>query len=239
MKLQNLTISNNDKITLISNLHTMLSAGIPILEVVDSLLEDAKGNQKKVLQTLRADLGQGQHIYFTFSKFPRVFDKVTVNIIKASEGAGTLDVTLKDITENIKQEMEFSDKVKSALIYPVFILGVFVMVMLVILIVVVPKIATVFSRLNVTLPLPTRIMIFVSNLLLNQTIPFVLGIAGIIAGSVWFYKKNKALFVQTLTSLPIVSRLTEEIDLTHFSRSLYLLLSAGIPITDALEMTEG
>src|SRR5437879_5727909 len=110
MSLQNISLSNSEKIAMVSNLYTMLSAGIPILETVDSLLEDAKGNQKKVLQTLRADLGQGQHVYFTFSKFPRAFDKVTTNIVRASEEAGTLDVTLKDLVANIKKEIEFNDK---------------------------------------------------------------------------------------------------------------------------------
>ena len=143
---KHVSISANDKITLISNLTTMLGAGIPILETVDSLLEDAKGNQRKLLQVLRDDLIQGQPINTTFAKFPRIFDKITVNIIKASEEAGTLDVTLKDLKENIKKEMEFNDKIKSALIYPSFIVVVFFAVLLLILVVVVPKISTVFLR---------------------------------------------------------------------------------------------
>jgi type IV pilus assembly protein PilC len=133
MNTKNVTLSGNDKIALVSNMYTMLSAGIPILETIDSLLQDAKGSQKKILQSLKEDLGQGQHVYFTFAKYPRIFDKVTVNIIKASEEAGTLDVTLKDLTVSIKREMEFNDKIKGALIYPSFILIVFFGVMFVIL----------------------------------------------------------------------------------------------------------
>ncbi len=238
MKTYNTTLSGNDKITLISNMYTMLSSGIPILETVNSLLEDAKGNQRKVLLTLRDDLGQGQHIYFTFSKFPKIFDKVTVNIIKASEEAGTLDVTLKDLKDIIKKDMEFNDKVRSAFIYPIFIMVVFFVVMLVILIVVVPKISTVFSRLNVPLPLPTQIMIYLSNMLLTNTLPIVIGAILIVMGLMYAYKKNKKIFIIALTSLPLVSRLAELVDLTRFSRSLYLLLNAGIPITNALELTE-
>lgn len=238
MKTYNTTLSGNDKITLISNMYTMLSSGIPILETVNSLLEDAKGNQRKVLLTLRDDLGQGQHIYFTFSKFPKIFDKVTVNIIKASEEAGTLDVTLKDLKDIIKKDMEFNDKVRSAFIYPIFIMVVFFVVMLVILIVVVPKISTVFSRLNVPLPLPTQIMIYLSNMLLTNTIPIVIGAILIVMGLMYAYKRNKKIFIIALTSLPLVSRLAELVDLTRFSRSLYLLLNAGIPITNALELTE-
>src|SRR5258706_2103888 len=159
----NNTISSNDKIALVSNFHTMLASGIPILETVDSLLEDSKGSQKKLLQTMRQDLGQGQHMYVTFAKFPKIFDKVTVSIIKSAEESGTLDTALEDLKSSIRKEIEFNDKIRAALIYPFFILIVFVLVMVVILVVVIPKIATVFSQLNVTLPLPTKIMIFLSN----------------------------------------------------------------------------
>jgi type II secretory pathway component PulF len=158
----NNTLSNGDKIALVSNLHTMLAAGIPILETVDSLLQDSKGTQKKLLQTLRQELGQGQHVYVTFAKFPKIFDKVTISIIKSAEESGTLDTSLNDLQVNIKKEIEFNDRIRSALIYPVFILVVFVVVMVVILVVVIPKIATVFSQLNVALPLPTKILIKLS-----------------------------------------------------------------------------
>lgn len=238
MKTQNLLLSNNDKIALISNMHTMLAAGIPILEMIDSLLEDSKGNQKKILLTMRQDLSQGQHVWFTFSKFPKVFDKVTVNIIKASEEAGNLDVALKDLKVNIKKDIEFNDKIKSALIYPLFILGVFVLVMVVILVVVVPKIATVFGRLNVDLPLPTQVMIFLSGALLKYPIPIILAAIALGVGFYYFYHNNKRVVINFLIQLPVISNLAAQIDLTRFSRGLNLLLGAGITITSALEMCE-
>src|SRR5437763_1195775 len=83
---------------------------------------------KKLLQTMRQDLGQGQHMYITFAKFPKMFDKVTVSIIKSSEESGTLDTALEDLKISIRKEIEFNDKIRSALIYPVFILIVFVLV---------------------------------------------------------------------------------------------------------------
>ena len=233
---KNVSISDNEKISLISNLTTMLMAGIPILESVDSLLDDAKGNQHKLLQTLRDDLIQGQPINATFAKFPRIFDKVTVNIVKASEEAGTLDVTLNDIRDNIKKEMEFNDKIKSALIYPVFIVIVFFGVLLMILVVVIPKISSVFSRLDVVLPLPTKILIFMSDALLENTLPVLMGIALLAATFVFLFKREKAVIVRAFTLLPLISQLSKEIDMTRFTRSLYLLLNAGIPITTALQL---
>jgi type IV pilus assembly protein PilC len=238
MKIEKTTLSTNDKVMLVSNLATMLSAGIPILEAVDSLLDGSKGNQKLVLETLKADLIQGKRVYMTFSKFPRIFDKVTVNIIKASEEAGTLNITLKDIAAIIKKDTEFNDKIKSAMIYPIFILFVFIAVFLMILVVVVPKISTVFERMNVDLPLPTKIMIFMSNALLHYTIPIIVVLAIVITLFVFIYKENKSVILGLFFSLPVVSLLAREIDLTRFSRSMYLLLSAGIPITSALELSQ-
>ncbi len=237
-KFKNIGLSNNDKITLISNLSTMLSAGIPILETVDSLLDGAKGGQKVILETLKNDLIQGKRIYASLEQFPRAFDKVTINIIRASEEAGTLSETLKDLIITIKKEIEFNDKIRGALIYPMFILVVFVGVLLMILIVVVPKISTVFSRLNVALPLPTKILIFMSDTLINNTIPTILVVGAFVGGIVFLFKTRKREMMRAFYSLPYVSQLAREIDLTRFTRSLFLLLNAGIPITSALELTE-
>ena len=126
MKTSHIRLSTNEKVGLIKNLHTMLTAGIPILESVESLREDAKKNQKILLDTLKEDLNQGKHIYYTFDKFPKIFDKVTVSILKASEEAGTLDVALKDLSDSIRKDTEFKDKVKNALLYPIVIMGVFI-----------------------------------------------------------------------------------------------------------------
>ncbi len=237
-KIENLTLSNNDKLSMLSDLGTMLSAGIPLLESVNALLEDAKGSHKKFLEMLREDLTQGKHIYFTFSKFPNVFSGVVTSIVKASEEAGTLDVTLKDLKENLKKDIEFSDKIKSALVYPLFIVFVFLAVLFMILVVVVPKISSVFLRLRVELPLPTKILIFMSKAIISQPIPAILVLVIFSFFLFFIYKKQKKLLLNIIFKFPILSSLAKDIDLTKFSRNLYLLLNAGIPITNALELTE-
>jgi type IV pilus assembly protein PilC len=237
MNEQQVSLGSSERVALIGSMATMLSAGIPILEVVNSLLEDSKGGQLKILTVLREDLMQGKHVYVTFSKFPRVFDKVTVSVIKASEEAGTLDVTLRDLKQTIQRDMEFSSQVRSAMIYPIFIVGIFLAVLLMILIVVVPKISTVFSKLNVVLPLPTRILIYLSDLLVKNTVFVVGGLALLIVGGTFLYKRQQKAVINLIYSLPIVSKLIQEIDIVRFSRSLHLLLSSGLPITAALELT--
>jgi type II secretory pathway component PulF len=105
-----------------------------------------------------------------------------------------------------------------------------------ILTVVVPKISVVFSRLRVELPLPTKILIAVSNFLLNYTFFFIGGIVVVAVGFIVLYITNKRLVLGALFSLPLVNRLIKQIELTRFSRNLALLLSSGLPIISALEL---
>ncbi|MEK7573464.1 MAG: type II secretion system F family protein [Patescibacteria group bacterium] len=238
MKTQHITLSNNDQLSMISTFSTLINAGIPILETVDSLLEDSKGNTKKILESTRDDLVQGKPLHLCFSKFPEVFGKVTINIIKASEEAGTLDVVLKDLKNQVQKDMEFIDKIKSALMYPLIIFVVFLAVLLLILVVVIPKIAVVFSQLKVELPLPTKILIFASNTILHNTLILLIGLLAIGAGIYFLFKFQKKIVLRFLYSFPIISTIVKEIDLTRFFRSMYLLLSSGIIITSALQLAE-
>ena len=231
-------LSINDKVALIGNLSTMLKAGIPILDAVDSLAEDVKGNQKKILDALKADLTQGKRIYTTLSRFPRAFDPVTVNIIKAAEEAGNLDIALNDIRINIVKEAEFSGKIKSALVYPAFILLVFGGVLGLILFFVMPRIAQVFSRIKVDLPLPTRILIFVSDLLTTKGVYIGAGFVVLAILLLILYRAQKKLVLGALFSLPLITDVIYKMDLTRLSRSLFLLLGSGIPITHALELVQ-
>ncbi len=238
MKEENITLSDDEKLTLISNFSTMLSAGISILEIANSLLEDAKGNQKKVLLRLRDNIIQGRRLYTTFALFPNTFDQVTINLIKAAEEAGTLEVSLKDLKKITLKEITFKDKIKSALIYPCLIIVVFAAVLLLMLIFIIPKISQVFSRLRIELPLPTKILIYFSNLLLTYTIPILVVVFLLVFFLIYLYKKKKKILLSLVFSLPLLSNLAKEIDLTRFARSLSLLLNSGIPIIKALELTE-
>lgn len=238
MNTNTISLPTKEKIALIDNLATMLAAGISILETVDSLIEDSKGNQKKLLQVVRQDLTQGKQLHISFARFPRVFDKVTIHIIKAAEEAGTLDETLQDIKTHIQKEMEFLDKVKSAMVYPLVIFFVFVVVLLLILVFVIPKMAGVFTRMNVELPLPTQILIFLSNLIVHNTILLTAGFIALIGGTIFMYKKNKRLVLGVFFSLPLIENLIKQIDITRFTRSMALLLGSGLTVTNALELCE-
>ena len=237
MNHSSLRLSPNEKIEFFSNMYTMLKAGIPILNGVESLLEDSKGNIRKVFAAVREDLLAGRRMYLSLAKFPESFDKVTVNLIKAAEEAGTLETTLADIKKNTQAEMEFSDKVRSALTYPAFVFVLFIGVMGVMLFVVMPKISQVFSRLKVTIPLPTKILIATSGFITSHTLEVVAGLALAIVLLVILYNKKRRFLLNILFHLPVVSALYKKVDIVRFSRSMGLLLSSGIPIVNALELS--
>ncbi len=237
MNSYSLRLSPNEKIEFFSNMYTMLKAGIPILNGVESLLEDSKGNIRKVFSAVREDLLAGRRMYLSLAKFPESFDKVTVNLIKAAEEAGTLEITLADIKKNTQAEMEFSDKVRSALTYPAFVFVLFIGVMGVMLFVVMPKISQVFSRLKVTIPLPTKILIATSSFITSHTLEVAVGLALALVLLVVLYNKKRRFLLNILFHLPVVSTLYKKVDIVRFSRSMGLLLSSGIPIVNALELS--
>jgi type II secretory pathway component PulF len=217
---------------------TMLAAGITLVEAVDSMLEDSKGNLKIFLTILRNDIQQGKRIHLSLLKFPNIFDKVTVNLIKAAEEAGTLDSTLKEVQKNLQKDNEFTDKVRSALTYPLFIVAVFFGVLLMILIFVIPRISAIFLSLKLELPLPTKVLIFLSNFILKSTVPLLVGLTSFSVFIFFLYKSQKRALIQAIFSLPVVSGLIQKIDLTRLTRSLHMLLSSGVSITYSLELIE-
>ena len=231
-------ISTNERLNLISNLSTMLAAGISLLDTIESLMEESKSGAKKILTTLHEDVSQGKKIAESLRKYPESFDIVTTNLIEASEEAGTLDTTLADLTKTIKREIEFSEKIKSALMYPALVMVVFVVILTIILTMVIPKIADVFLKLRVPLPLPTRVLIWLSNFVTQNTLALGVGIVVGIILFIVFYRTQKKRMLRALFRLPGLSTLALEIDITRFARSMALLLNSGLPILNAIELSQ-
>jgi type II secretory pathway component PulF len=232
--MSNLRLTGKEKLSIITNLATMLTAGIPLLETIDSLLKNVKGNQKKVLIQLEKDVQEGLPISESFAKSPKAFDPITINLIRAAEESGNLETTLTDLAENIRKEIEFSGKVKSAMMYPMFIVLLFLGVMVVILTYVMPRISQVFSRLKVNIPLPTRILMSVSDFFVAHTLAIVIGTFVFIVLSIFIYTWKKREIIGIITSLPVISKLARIIDLSKVTRSMSLLLASGVPIVTSL-----
>lgn len=231
-------LSVGDKVSLFGNLSTMVSAGISLLEAIDSLAQDTTGQLKTVLSAVIADLHQGKRVSVSLAKFPHSFDSVTINLIRAAEEAGTLETTFRDLKEYIQKEAEFMDKVRLALVYPIFIIVVFTGVLAAILFFVVPRIALVFTRLNIRLPLPTRILVSTSDLLTHYPLQVLAVVLVLGLGAFLLFRFYRSAVLHLFYSLPLIRKIIAQIDITRFSRSLYLLLNSGVHITVALELTK-
>lgn len=230
-------ISINDKLTLINNLGTLIGAGVPILEAISVSAKYSKGGTKAILNQMEEDLKQGKSIHDSFAKFPKTFSPVTINLIKAAEESGNLDNALVDIEQNLKSQKEFNSKIKAALTYPTLVFAVFALILLVILTYVVPKVSDVFSKLKVDIPVPTQILIKSSDILVNSYVYVLLGLLISVGITMLMIKYRKDLLITILTSLPLVSKLAQYIDLARLTHSMNVLLKSGIPITHALDLT--
>lgn len=239
MNLARVQIPTSVKLNMLSNLVTMMKAGIPIVTVVETLLQEAKGGEKTILTQVHDDLTAGKNLADAFGLFPKVFDTVVVNLVRVAEQSGTLELTLADLVKTVRKDIEFMDKVKGALFYPAIVVVVFTGVFVMILTVVMPKISQVFMRMNIDLPLPTRLMIASSELLITRWPFIVAGLVVLVVLLFLLFKTQRQWFVRTLLSIPGISALSRQIDITRFSRSLHLLLTSGVPITEALSLAGG
>lgn len=226
-----------DKLSLVSNLGTMITSGIPILDAVETMLAESKGPMKTVLEHFRDSLSEGKPLSHAMEQLPATFDPVMVNVVKAGEEAGTLEQSLADMTLMIKRDMALSDSIRASLIYPGFIMLVFGGMLALILVFVVPRIAKVFTGLKVVLPTPTKILIQVSDFLLNYYLFIIIGLILFVVGAVMLYRAKRRKMIAFLLNMPFLRSIGRQIDLTRFSRSMALLLHAGIPIGDALDLS--
>jgi Type II secretory pathway, component PulF len=162
-----LRLSSKDRLTLLSDLGTMLTAGIPILEAVDALEQDSKGNFQRVLRRLRRGLNNGEPLSVVMTRMPDAFDAISVNLIRAAEAGGTLEETLRDIVASTKKEIAFNSTIRTATIYPLFVMTVFLGIVVLMLTFVIPRISKVFSNLRVNMPPVTKVSIAASNFFLQ------------------------------------------------------------------------
>lgn len=234
----NAHLSIREKLTLISGLSTFISSGIPILEAVESLIEEAQGDMRKILIQLKDDLNEGKEASESFARFPNAFDPTTINLIKAAEEAGTLETTLKDLVQSIKKDEEFLGKVKGGLTYPALVVIILLLVLGLNLFFVIPRVSDVFARLRIPIPLPTQILFAVSKFLTGNKLAalFITVLSSVAV--FWTIRVNKRFFIGIVSSLPIINVLVLEVDLARFTRSMGLLLKSGIPITDALQFSQ-
>src|ERR1700736_6171139 len=218
----------------------MIDAGLPLVQCLDILgtQEEDKNFQAVILQT-RADVESGQSLADAMRKHPKTFDPLFTNMIAAGEAGGILDTILKRLATYIEKAVKLAGQVKSAMIYPIAVVVIAGLVVGVILWKVIPTFAQLFAGLGADLPLPTRVVIVLSNSLVSY-FPIIIVVAVAVGwGFKAYYKTTggRRVIDATLLKAPILGNIMRKIAVARFCRTLATLISSGVPILDGLEIT--
>jgi type IV pilus assembly protein PilC len=192
-----------------------------------------------VIGRTRTDVEGGASLADAMRKHPRTFDPLYTNMIAAGEAGGILDTILKRLATYIEKAVKLAGQVKSAMIYPIAVVVIATMVVGVILWKVIPTFAALFSGLGAELPLPTRIVIAMSNNLV-RFFPFLLvgaGAMGYAFRSYYRTARGRRVVDGALLRLPILGNMLRKIAVARFCRTLATLISSGVPILDGLDIT--
>ncbi len=229
-----------EKISFARHLATMIRAGLSISESMDILAQDSDNPKfKKMLEESKYGLESGKTLSSCLAKYPDVFDNSFVNMVKAGEVSGKLVDSLEQISLKLQQDYDLISKVKSAMMYPAVIFCALILVGLAMLIFVVPRIAAVFDRLNVTIPLATRILLFLSDIFVAK--PFISYpiIFALIISAIFFFrsKTGKKTLSYIAHHIPFIKKLANQLDLARFNHTFSLLLKSGLPVTESLDIS--
>jgi type IV pilus assembly protein PilC len=219
----------------------MLDAGLPLVQCLEILGDQEEHRTfREIIQKVRSDVEQGASLADSMRKHPKAFDALYTNMIAAGEAGGILDIILQRLSTYIEKSVKLKSQVKSALIYPVAVISIAVLVVWIILWKVIPVFAALFAGLGGELPLPTRIVVGLSNILARYTVFLV---PAFVAGGFAFHRayKTQPKFTRivdaTMLKIPIIGMLLRKIAIARFCRTLSTLTSSGVPILDGLEIT--
>jgi type IV pilus assembly protein PilC len=218
---------------------TMINSGLSLMRSLDILANQTENKElAKTLGSVRNDVETGESLSQSLGKHPKVFPPLLVNMCRAGEVGGFLDVVLLQVAENYEAEVKLRGKVKAAMTYPVVVFIMAILAVIGMLLFIVPVFAELFDGLGGTLPAPTRFLVFMSGLL-KLLAPVLL--VGFIAGiAVWAKVKNhpkvRGVVDPAKLKVPVFGQLFHKIALSRFSRNLGTMLAAGVPILQSLDI---
>lgn len=236
---QSKKVKPDDLVIFSRQLATMVDAGIPILQGLDALQEQmAQPYFQSVIVAIRDDIQLGSSLSAAFSKHPKVFDSLFVNMIKVGETGGILSAVLDRVSSYMEKTVKLKRKVKSAMIYPAVVVCMAVIITIILLVKVVPTFASIYGSFNQELPAMTKILINLSNIVKTQLIWYIGGIfvIGFILNR-WNRTEKGALAIdRAKLRMPIFGELIRKVAISRFSRTLSTLLQSGVPILESLDI---
>lgn len=234
-------LSDTEKLTIIESLSIMLSAGIPILEALDSITEDAPTKKAKaVIAGLSQGISSGKSLAESMESYPDAFDTVLVNIVRSGEVSGKLDDVLSQVAENLKANIDTAGNIKSALFYPAIVIVVMVAVGFYAFAFALPKVAEIFLNLNIDLPFYSRAILEFSLFFSKYRWFFIAGFIIFLLTLIRLFQipRVKKILFLFLVKIPTINSLIKFMDLSRLTGTISLLLKAGVPIIEVLEISQ-
>jgi type IV pilus assembly protein PilC len=219
----------------------MIDAGLPLVQCLEILAGQQENKTfQKILNGTRASVEGGSTLSAAMKQYDKVFDALYYNMVEAGETGGILDTILQRLSSYIEKNVKLKRAVKSAMIYPIAVLGIAGGVIILLLWKVVPIFITLFNGLGVDLPLPTRIVIMMSNFIGSiYGLLILVFFAGVVFALKFWYGTPQGRYAidSVLLRLPLIGILLRKIAVARFTRTLGTLISSGVPILEGLDIT--
>ena len=236
-------VKTKDICILTRQLSTMISAGIPLLESLEILCEQASDpGFRRVMDRIIERVRSGTDFSTALGEHPKIFSNIFVNMIKAGEVSGNLDVILTRLAEYLEAIEEIKREVKSAMVYPTVSLVMILSITAGLVVGIVPKFKVIFDQLGMTeLPWITQFLLDISMFLQNQWWLAMLLIGGAITGFVMGKrtKKGEKLWHKFLLNMPVFGQLVRKVAISRFARTFSTLIQSGVPMLGALDIVAG
>lgn len=237
------SIKQKDIAIFTRQLSAMMKAGVPLLQSFDIVGRGATNPRlARLVNDIRSDIETGTSLSAAFRKHPLVFDALYCNLVEAGETGGILEALLDRLAIYQEKIVGIKQKIKSALMYPVAVLGVAVIVIAVIMIFVVPSFQSMFQNFGAQLPLPTQIVVNLSDFFVQWWWALLLGIGGGIYFLLQSWKRSpqvQAFMDRFLLRLPVFGGLVEKSVIARWTRTMSTMFAAGVPLVEALDSVGG
>ena len=227
-----------DKILFTKQLAVLLRSGIQLVQALELLADQFEGKMHRIIVTVKDGLKEGQSLAEGLKQYPHVFENIYVQLVRSGEASGKLEIILDRLTHYLERRGELQTKVSSALRAPLIQLGIILLVAVLLMVLIVPQLATTFASQGMSLPTPTRILMWLSDFLINHYLIFF-GSIGVffMALFYWIATPQGSLMIDRIKiHIPIVSLFTRMGAIIQFCSTLGMLLEGGVNLPEALDI---
>lgn len=231
-------IKKTELIMFTRQLSSIINAGLSLIDSLELLQKQMSPRAAPIIGKVIDDIKCGNSLSESFSKHPKIFDDVYVNMIKVGESGGILTEVLERMASLFEYTEENRKRIKSALRYPKIVLSIMVMAFIAIVMLIVPKFSSIFNSFGATLPLPTRILIGTNNAFQNYWYIFLpISVISFFAFKYWRKRGGQLIVDRFMLKLPVFGQLTLKSELSRFSRFFSSLYRSGITVSEGLDMS--